>query len=79
MPSRSLHDYYRLIKHPVCLKRLQKEVRGTTNRDAPTGQTSFRSWSAFEAEVSYIWKNASEYNEDDSLIVQLAYQLEVMM
>lgn len=80
LPSRSLADYYKLIKHPVSLKLLQKQVRGTKGQGQPSqpvAGTLFRSWNAFEEEASYIWNNAREYNEDSSQIVQLALQLKV--
>lgn len=75
LPSRSLTDYYRLIKHPVCLKSVQKAVRGIKGRETPTGATFLKSWQAFEEEVSYIWRNAREYNEDESEISSLAGEL----
>ena len=77
LPSRELRDYYRVIKHPVCLKSAQKVVRGIKGREKPTGVTFLKSWQAFEDEVSYIWKNARAYNEDGSEIYQWASQLEV--
>lgn len=77
LPSRDLRDYYRLIKHPVCLKGVQKAVRGIKGREKPTGQTLLTSWQAFEAETKHIWKNAREYNEDGSEIFNLAGELEV--
>ena len=66
-----------MIKHPVSLKGLQKTVRGVKGREAPTGQTLLKSWDAFASEVSYIWQNAREYNEDGSEISALAGELEV--
>lgn len=77
LPSRDLRDYYRLIKHPVCLKSAQKAVRGIKGREKPTGQTFMKSWQAFEDEISHVWINAREYNEDGSDISILAGQLEV--
>ena len=77
LPSRELRDYYRLIKHPVCFKSAQKAVRGIRGRDKPTGVSFFRSWQAFEDEISYIWRNAREYNEDGSDIFELAGEFEV--
>ncbi|MCJ1484725.1 hypothetical protein MMC06_004898 [Schaereria dolodes] len=76
LPSRELRDYYRLIKHPVCLKGAQKLVRGIKGRDKPTGQSLFKSWEAFEDEINYIWENARAYNEDGSDIPKLAAGLE---
>ena len=77
LPSRELKDYYRLIKRPVCLKSVQKAVKGIKGRDKPTGQTLLKSWQSFEEESSYIWNNAREYNEDESEISELAGILEV--
>lgn len=78
LPSRTLTDYYRIIKRPVSLKSAQKLVRGIKGRDPPTGSTFLKSWQAFEDEVSYIWKNARTYNEDGSAISELAGELEVI-
>lgn len=77
LPPRQLQDYYRIIKHPVCLRSVQKLVRGVKGRDKPTGVSYFKSWNAFEHELNYIWNNAREYNEDESEIVKLAGQVEV--
>ena len=52
-------------------------VRGIRGREKPTGVTVLKSWQAFEDEVSYIWNNAREYNEDGSEISNWASQLEV--
>ncbi|KAI9880143.1 MAG: hypothetical protein M1830_005172 [Pleopsidium flavum] len=76
LPPRQLTDYYRLIKHPVSLKSAQKKVRGIRGRDKPTGVSFFRNWQAFEDEVSFIWRNARDYNEDGSDISKLAGQVE---
>ncbi|KAL9126219.1 MAG: hypothetical protein Q9217_004699 [Psora testacea] len=75
LPSRTLQDYYRLIKHPVSLKGLQKLVRGIKGHAPPAGTTLLKSWHAFEQEASYIWNNARDYNEDTSTIVELANEL----
>ncbi|KAF4556057.1 Chromatin structure-remodeling complex subunit rsc4-like protein [Elsinoe fawcettii] len=72
LPPRSLTDYFQLIKRPVCLKSLQKRARGQHGRETPTGITDFKTWDAFEDEVSLIWKNAQEYNEDGSDMFNLA-------
>ncbi|KAL8785467.1 MAG: hypothetical protein Q9195_008610 [Heterodermia aff. obscurata] len=76
LPSRELRDYYRVIKHPVCLRSVQKLVRGVKGREKPTGHTLLKSWQAFEDESNHIWNNAREYNEDGSVISDLATQLE---
>ncbi|KAK2784505.1 hypothetical protein FQN51_004067 [Onygenales sp. PD_10] len=76
MPDRNLYsEYYDIIKHPVSLRTLLKRVRGTDGRKNPTKSTPFRTWQAFEEEVSYIWNNAREFNEDGSEIVLLAGSL----
>ena len=77
-PDRNLYrDYYELIKHPVSLRSIQAKVRGNESRKNPSRITAFPNWKSFEEEVSYIWRNAREYNEDDSDIVVLAGILEV--
>ncbi|KAF2459805.1 Bromodomain-containing protein [Lineolata rhizophorae] len=78
LPPRTLTDYYQLIKHPVSLKAIQKRVRGIQGRSPPTWVTEFKSWDEFETEVSYIWNNAREYNEDGSDIFDLAGEFEEM-
>jgi len=75
-PPRSNVEYYKIIKNPVSLKSVQKFVRGIRGRDKPTGATFFKSWAAFEEEVSKIWGNARVYNEDGSPIFELAGKLE---
>jgi Bromodomain len=59
------------------LKGVQKRVRGIHGRNPPTGITDFHSWDSFEQEMSFIWRNAREYNEDGSEIFELAGELEV--
>jgi hypothetical protein len=76
LPPRSLADYYALIKHPMSLKGVQKKVRGQRGRDAATGKTDLKSWQALEDEMSLIWHNAREYNEDGSALYDLAGELE---
>jgi hypothetical protein len=61
----------------VSLRSIQKKVRGTDIRNNPTKVTAYPTWQAFEEEVSYIWRNAREYNEDGSDISNLAGILEV--
>ena len=56
---------------------MQKLVRGVKGREKPTGHTLLKSWQAFEDESNHIWNNAREYNEDGSVISDLATQLEV--
>lgn len=80
MPDRNLYkEYYEIIKHPVSLRAILKLVRGTDGRKNSTKATPFKTWDAFEEEVSYIWRNAREFNEDGSEIVALAGSLEVFV
>jgi hypothetical protein len=39
-------------------------------------QSDFRTWDAFAEEVSYIWRNARDYNEDGSDMFNLSVELE---
>ena len=78
LPARSLTDYYAVIKQPLSLKGAQKRVRGVQGRAPPTGISDYKSWEAFEQNVSLIWRNAREYNEDGSEMYILATDLEVM-
>lgn len=76
-PDRNLYrDYYEIIQHPVSLRSIQKKVRGTDSRKKHTRVTAYPTWQSFEEEVSYIWRNAREYNEDGSQISALAGILE---
>jgi len=77
LPSRKLEDYYKFIQHPVALKKVAKQVRGIQGRNEPTGVTIFKTWDAFEEEVSFIWRNAKDYNEDGSDMYLLANDFEV--
>jgi hypothetical protein len=77
LPSRSLKDYYAIIKDPVSLNAVQKKVRGVIGRNAPTGHTELKSWDAFEQMTSMIWMNAREYNEDGSDLYNVSIELEV--
>lgn len=79
LPSRKLEDYYKYIRHPVSLKSVQKRIRGQHGREAPTGISDFKTWDAFEQEVSFIWRNARDYNEDGSDMYLLAGDLEVCL
>ncbi|WEW58522.1 hypothetical protein PRK78_003990 [Emydomyces testavorans] len=75
-PDRTLYkEYYDIIKHPTSLRAILKLVRGTDGRKNSTKMSPFKTWDAFAEEVSYIWRNAKEFNEDGSAIVQLAEDL----
>ncbi|EKV04973.1 hypothetical protein PDIG_82030 [Penicillium digitatum PHI26] len=79
-PDRNLYrDYYEIIQHPVSLRSIQKRVRGTDSRKNLSKTTAYPTWQSFEEEVSYVWRNAREYNEDDSDISILAGVLEVSL
>ena len=77
LPSRSLKDYYAVIKYPTSLKGIKKKIQGWHSRDEQTGSTDFTSWAAFENEVARIWDNAKEYNEDGSEMHLTADEFEV--
>ncbi len=78
LPPQTLRDYYNLIKYPVSLHSILKKVKGFQGREKPTIKKSlFQSWAALEDEMSFIWRNAREYNEDGSDIYELAGELEV--
>jgi hypothetical protein len=76
LPSRSLKDYYALIKEPMSLAAMKKRVQGVVGREQPTGHTLFKSWDSFEDTMSLIWKNARDYNEDGSDIYNVSLELE---
>ncbi|KFY86487.1 hypothetical protein V500_07595 [Pseudogymnoascus sp. VKM F-4518 (FW-2643)] len=77
LPDRKLKDYYQVIPHPVSFNTLRKHIRGSHNKSETIGTSDFKSWDAFEEEVSSIWKNAKHYNEDGSAISALADNLEI--
>lgn len=77
LPSRKLEDYYKYIKYPVSLRKVRKRVDGEHGRNERTGITDFKTWDAFAEEVSFIWRNAKDYNEDGSEMYDLAVQFEV--
>ena len=76
-PRNEYPDYYQLIKHPVSLKSISREVKGLEGKNRRAGVSNFGSWRAFEEEMSFIWNNARQYNEDGTLISELAGELEV--
>lgn len=61
----------------MSLNGVLKRVKGVVGRNAPTGITNLTSWAAFEEEVSWIWKNARDYNEDGSDLYNLSIEFEV--
>ena len=76
LPPRTLTDYYDTIKKPVSLKAIQKQVAGKVGRMPPTGTSIFGTWDLLENELSFIWKNCREYNEDGSEMYNLAGEFE---
>lgn len=76
LPPRSLTDYYQVIKYPVSLKAVQKRVRGQHGRAPATHVSDFQSWDALDEELSYVWSNCREYNEDGSDMYNLAGEFE---
>ncbi|KAH0444215.1 bromodomain containing protein [Colletotrichum camelliae] len=75
LPPRALKDYYRVIKEPISIKKLQKSVKGVRGRNEATGTSEFKNWAAFEESASLLWKNACFYNEEGSEIYELAQEL----
>ncbi|KAK1981223.1 Bromodomain-containing protein [Colletotrichum cereale] len=76
LPPRVLKDYYRIVKEPISLKKLQKSVKGVRGRNEATGTSEFKTWATFEETASLLWKNAFFYNEEGSEIYELAQELE---
>lgn len=56
---------------------MRKRVDGEHGRNEHTGITDFKTWDAFADEISFIWRNAKDYNEDGSEMFELAIQFEV--
>jgi hypothetical protein len=59
------------------LKGLQKLVKGIHGRQAATGISDFKNWTALEERASLLWSNAHFYNEEGSAIHTLATELKV--
>ncbi|KAF1992633.1 Bromodomain-containing protein [Aulographum hederae CBS 113979] len=76
LPPRSLIDYYQVIKYLVSLKGVQKKVRGQLGKSTALGPTELKTWAAFEEEMSYIWRNCRQYNEDGSDMYNLSGEFE---
>lgn len=77
LPPRSYKDYFSVITNPLSLKGLQKLVKGIHGRKPATGVSDFKSWAAFEEKASLLWTNAHYYNEESSIVYQLATELKV--
>jgi len=54
-----------------------KRTKGIHGRAPPTGVTDFKTWDQFEEEISFIWRNAQDYNEDGSEMYNLAADFRV--
>ncbi|KXH48342.1 hypothetical protein CSIM01_10289 [Colletotrichum simmondsii] len=76
LPPRVLKDYYRVVKDPMSLRKLQKATKGIHGRNEATGVTDFKNWAAFEEAASLLWDNAKYYNEEGSEIYELARELQ---
>ncbi|KAJ0303451.1 hypothetical protein COL5a_011351 [Colletotrichum fioriniae] len=76
LPPRALKDYYRVVKDPMSLRKLQKITKGVRGRNEATGTTDLKSWAAFEETASLLWDNAKYYNEEGSEIYELARELQ---
>ncbi|KAK1755277.1 Bromodomain-containing protein [Echria macrotheca] len=75
LPARSYRDYFAVIDNPLSLKGLQKQVKGVHGRQPATGISDFKSWAAFEERARLLWDNAHFYNEEGSVIYNLATKL----
>ncbi|WYZ44233.1 hypothetical protein EsH8_VII_000669 [Colletotrichum jinshuiense] len=76
LPPRVLKDYYKVVKEPISIKKLQKTVKGVRGRNEATGTSEFKNWGVFEEASSLLWKNAFFYNEEGSEIYELAQELQ---
>ncbi|KAG7044709.1 bromodomain containing protein [Colletotrichum scovillei] len=76
LPPRALKDYYRVVKDPMSLRKLQKATKGVHGRNEATGISDLKSWAAFEEAASLLWDNAKYYNEEGSEIYELARELQ---
>ncbi|KAL2876652.1 hypothetical protein SGCOL_008018 [Colletotrichum sp. CLE4] len=76
LPPRALKDYYRVVKDPMSLRKLQKITKGVRGRNEATGTSDLKSWAAFEETASLLWDNAKYYNEEGSEIYELARELQ---
>lgn len=79
LPPRALKDYYRVVKDPMSLRKLQKATKGVHGRNEATGISDLKSWAAFEEAASLLWDNAKYYNEEGSEIYELARELQVCL
>lgn len=77
LPPRSYKDYFAVITSPLSLKGFQKLIKGIHGRQPATGVSDFKNWAAFEEKASLLWRNAHFYNEETSVIYELATELQV--
>lgn len=66
-PKRDYPEYYKVIKRPTAILEVRKGVERGKIAD----------WETLASEVSLIWTNAREFNEDGSEIYEMANDLEV--
>jgi Bromodomain len=59
------------------LRSIQKKVRGQKGREKASGHSLFTSWHDLEDDMTLIWNNARQYNEEGSEIYAAAGELEV--
>ncbi|KAI9828926.1 MAG: hypothetical protein M1826_005849 [Phylliscum demangeonii] len=69
LPPAVLVDYYRTIERPMSLNMVLDRIRASTPALV---------WDELEADMSLIWNNAFQYNQDESEIFRLAGRLEAL-
>ena len=67
--KRQYPEYYKIIARPTALADIRKSAE----------KSRYGTWDAFFEEVRLIWKNAKEFNEEDSEIYRYAEELEVCL
>lgn len=60
-------EYYKVIKEPMSLNTVRKRILAHR----------YLAWPEFEKDLELIVTNAGTFNEEDSIIVQLARELQV--
>ncbi|ODV77033.1 uncharacterized protein CANTADRAFT_57083 [Suhomyces tanzawaensis NRRL Y-17324] len=70
LPSRKLYpDYYQIIKHPVAISSIKKQIE----------QEKFDTFEAFLEEVRIMCRNAKTYNEEGSFVYTDALAIEAVL
>lgn len=77
LPPRGLKAYYATIEQPMSLKAVQKKIKGQEGRKQGAGTSIYKSWDELEEDISLIWRNARQFNEDGSALFVLAGEFEV--